>query len=226
MPLSLGMLGMHGTVPANYAVHECRPAHRRRRALRRPRDRQALGVRAAGQDDHPHRRRPGRDRQERRARASPSWATPATCWSRCSTSCASRGRDARAAPPPGWRASPPGKDEFPLRYEPPSRRHARAAVRDRRRSSASRGGEAVIVHRRRPAPDVVDALLRLPLSAAVDQLRRPGHHGLRPAGGHGRQARPARQDGHRRQRRRRLPDDHAGARHGGELRHPGGGRAS
>ena len=27
-PLSLGMLGMHGTVYANYAVDECRPAHR------------------------------------------------------------------------------------------------------------------------------------------------------------------------------------------------------
>ena len=66
-PLSLGMLGMHGTAYANYAVHEMRPAHRRGRALRRPRHRQALGVRAARDQDHPHRHRPSRDRQERGA---------------------------------------------------------------------------------------------------------------------------------------------------------------
>ena len=43
-----------------------RPAHRRRGALRRPRHRQAQRLRPQGQG-HPHRRRPGRDRQERRA---------------------------------------------------------------------------------------------------------------------------------------------------------------
>ncbi len=47
--------------------HRDRPAHRRGRALRRPRDRQALGVREQGQD-HPRRRRPGRDRQEQGGR--------------------------------------------------------------------------------------------------------------------------------------------------------------
>ena len=42
---------------------------------------------------------------------------------------------------------------------------------------------------------------------------RPRHHGLRAAGRHRRQDRPAGQDRHRHQRRRRLPDDHAGAHH-------------
>ena len=43
--------------------------------------------------------------------------------------------------------------------------------------------------RRRPAPDVVRPVLRLPQAPALDQLRRAGHDGLRPAqrdGGEGR----------------------------------------
>ena len=47
--------------------HRDRPAHRGGRALRRSRDRQALGVREQGQD-HPRRRGPGRDRQEQGGR--------------------------------------------------------------------------------------------------------------------------------------------------------------
>ena len=47
--------------------HRDRPAHRGRRALRRPRDRQALGVREQGQG-HPRRHRPRRDRQEQGGR--------------------------------------------------------------------------------------------------------------------------------------------------------------
>ena len=43
--------------------HRMRPPHRRWRALLRPRDRQGLRVRAARQG-HPHRHRPGRDRQD------------------------------------------------------------------------------------------------------------------------------------------------------------------
>ena len=46
--LSLGMLGMHGTQYANYAMQQRRPDHRGRRALRRPGDRQAGGLRARG----------------------------------------------------------------------------------------------------------------------------------------------------------------------------------
>ena len=42
---------------------------------------------------------------------------------------------------------------------------------------------------RRPAPDVGGAVLQVRRAAALDQLRRPRHHGLRPAGGDGRAAR-------------------------------------
>ena len=62
--LSLGMLGMHGTRYANYAISQLRPHLRRRRPLRRPRHRQDLHVRPRGQD-HPRGRGPGRDLQER-----------------------------------------------------------------------------------------------------------------------------------------------------------------
>ncbi len=60
----LGMLGMHGTRAANYAMDEADLICCVGRPLRRPHHRQAVGVRAAGQV-HPHRRRPGRDLQER-----------------------------------------------------------------------------------------------------------------------------------------------------------------
>ena len=43
--------------------------------------------------------------------------------------------------------------------------------------------------RRRPAPDVDGAVLPLRRAAPVDQLRRPGDDGLRPAGGDGREGR-------------------------------------
>ena len=45
--LSLDMLGMHGTVYANYAVQRGRPAAGLRRPIRRPRHRQAQRVRQA-----------------------------------------------------------------------------------------------------------------------------------------------------------------------------------
>ena len=63
-PQWLGMLGMHGTRTANYAMDEADLIVGDRRPLRRPHHRQAVGVRAAGQV-RPHRRRPGRDLQER-----------------------------------------------------------------------------------------------------------------------------------------------------------------
>ncbi len=60
----LGMLGMHGTRTANYAMDNADLIVGDRRPLRRPDHRQALGVRAASQV-RPHRHRPGRDLQER-----------------------------------------------------------------------------------------------------------------------------------------------------------------
>ena len=65
--LWIGMPGMHGAKYTNYAITETDLLIGGGRALRRSRDRQALGVREQGQD-HPHRRGPGRDRQEQGGR--------------------------------------------------------------------------------------------------------------------------------------------------------------
>ena len=54
------------------------------------------------------------------------------------------------------------------------------------------GGDAHRHVRRRPAPDVGGAVLQLQQAAPLDQLRRPGHDGLRPAGRDGRGGRHAR----------------------------------
>ena len=54
------------------------------------------------------------------------------------------------------------------------------------------GGNAVIVHRRGPAPDVGGPVLQARRAAHAHHLRRPGHHGLRPARGHRGQAGAAR----------------------------------
>ena len=89
----------------------------------------------------------------------------------------------------------------------------------RRDQAAVRGREAVGGHRRRclrhvrrrPAPDVGRAVLPLRQAAPLDQLRRPGHDGRRPA------VRDGRADGEpgcrgRLHHRRRLdPDVHPGA---------------
>ena len=64
---------------------------------------------------------------------------------------------------------------------------------------------------RRPAPDVVRAALRLHEAAHVDQLRRPRHDGLRPALGARRQGREAGRAGRLPRRRRQPGDDLPGA---------------
>ena len=86
----------------------------------------------------------------------------------------------------GWRST------YPVGYEWPA--DGSLAVRDR----AAGGDRRPRGHLRRgcrPAPDVGGPLhlLREPLHLA--ELRWPGHHGLRGARGHGRQAGPAGRDG-------------------------------
>ena len=85
--------------------------------------------------------------------------------------------------------------------------------------AAIRGGEAVGSHRGRclchlrcrPAPDVGRAVLQVRQAAPLDQLRRPRHHGLRPAGCHGRAACASRGAGGLHHRRGQHPDVHPGA---------------
>ena len=78
--------------------------------------------------------------------------------------------------------------------------HDPCAVRgDRRRGDRHQ--------RRRPAPDVDRPVLRLPRAAPLDQLRRARDDGLRPAGGDGRRGRLPRPDRRLRRRRRLGPDE-------------------
>ena len=65
-------------------------------------------------------------------------------------------------------------------------------------------------HRSRPAPDVGGAVLRLRGAEPLDDLRRPRHHGLRPAGGGRRAGRASRTPRDRHRRRRLGADDDAG----------------
>ena len=175
----LGMLGMHGTRAANYAMDERRPDRRDRRALRRPHHGQALRVRAAGQV-RPHRHRPGRDLEERprphpdrrrrqghRPQADAGVPRPA----------------ARLVPPRRLvEADPRLAREVPAHLRGLERQRDQAAAHDPVDVRGDRGrGDHHL--RRRPAPDVGGAVLRLPRAAPLAQLRRSRHDGLRPSGG-------------------------------------------
>ncbi|GMA34545.1 hypothetical protein GCM10025876_07490 [Demequina litorisediminis] len=92
--------------------------------------------------------------------------------------------------------------------------YRRRAVQPPARDSAPRRDlrTGVDLHLRRgPAPDVGQPVHQVRAPQLVDQLGRPGHHGLLGACGHGRQGRRTRSHrvGHR--RRRLLPDDQPGA---------------
>ena len=133
--LYLGMPGMHGAQVHELRDHRDRPAHRGRRALRRPRDRQARDVRDEGQG-HPHRHRPGRDRQEQAGRRADRRRREATCWPRSSPSCA-RWAPSRA-PRRGCASSTTGASA--TRSTTTRQRRARhAAVRRRARARAHEG---------------------------------------------------------------------------------------
>ena len=113
----------------------------------------------------------------------------------------------------GWRA------QHPLRYEDSDDRdqaavHGPGALRGHRRRLHPR-------LRRRPAPDVERAVLPLRQAAALDQLGRARHDGLRPAGRDGRRRGDARRPDLPDHRRRLDPDERAGARDLHRERHPG-----
>ena len=75
---------------------------------------------------------------------------------------------------------------------------------------ADQGSRHLHHHRGRPAPDVGGAVPQVRGAQPLDDLRRPRHHGLRPAGGDRRADRPSRRAGDRHRRRSLDPDDHAG----------------
>ena len=89
-----------------------------------------------------------------------------------------------------WKQIRAWQEEYPLRYEDSERLGDQAAVHDRGDVRGHRGRRDHHL-RRRPAPDVGGAVLPLLEAAPVDQLRRPRDDGLRPAGGDRRQGRAA-----------------------------------
>ena len=73
------------------------------------------------------------------------------------------------------------KEEFPLHYEDPKdgKLAPQLVIQEIDRIT---GHDAIICTDVGPAPDVGDAVLHVHPPAAVHQLGRPRHHGLRPAG--------------------------------------------
>ena len=114
-PQWLGMLGMHGTRSANYAMDEADLIVAVGRPLRRPDHRQAVGVRAAG-EVHPHRRGPGGDLQER-PRPHPDRGRRAATCSRSSSSSTARRRPTAAASRSGGSRIRGWQAKHPLGYD-------------------------------------------------------------------------------------------------------------
>ena len=86
-----------------------------------------------------------------------------------------------------------------------------AAIRDRAALRADPGIATTFHHDRgRPASDVGRAALQLREAQPLDDLRRARHHGLRPAVGDGRAARPSGRAGRRHRRRGLDHDEHPG----------------
>ncbi len=109
----LGMLGMHGTRTANWAMDEADLIDRGRRAVRRPRHRRPRVVRPA-RADRAHRRRRSRDRQERRS-AHPRRRRRAPGARPACTSTSRRWRLTPSASHPGGGGSSAGAAQHPPR---------------------------------------------------------------------------------------------------------------
>ena len=114
-----------------------------------------------------------------------------------------------------WRA----KDSLKFSAGHEARQHHQAAIRHpaavRDHPGPRPGG--VHHHRSRPAPDVGGAAFPLREAEPLDDLRRPGHHGLRPAGRDGRADRASGAPGDRYRRRGVDPDEHPGNGHAGAV---------
>ena len=180
-PESLDMLGMHGSAYANYAVQECDLLI----AVGARFDDRVTGkvatfaphakiihidIDPSSISKNVQRRYPGR----RRRQGHPARADQ-------------RGRAPRARAV--VRQDRRVEEEVPVPLRPPRDDH-QAAVRHRRDLPPDEGRRRHH-HRRRPEPDVDGPVLQIHQAAAVHQLRRPGHDGLRPARRHRRQiARP------------------------------------
>jgi hypothetical protein len=184
--------GQHGHAALRRAAGGGRP-------LRRPRDRQPGAFRRGAAQDHPHRHRSLVDLQARQGRCAHR---------RPRAGGARRNRQAdrirrRAAGRGGAQGLVEADRRVARQGLPqvrPQEQDHQAAVRDRE-ALRSHQGRRLRHLRRRPAPDVGGAVLQVRQAAPLDQLRRPRHHGLRPAGGDGRATGASRLAGGLRDRR-------------------------
>ena len=201
----LGMVGMHGTPYANYALSQCRPDLRGGRALRRPGDRQA-------REPSP-RTPPSSTSTSTRPRSprtwpstSPSWATP----SGCSPRLVAELKKLELSPDrhlPWMEQVADWKRDHPLLVREEPENGEIMPECGHQQDLGGHQGRGHRLHRGGPAPDVGGPVLPVPPPAPVHQLRRPGHHGLRLPGGHRGAGRPPGQAGDRHRRRRLVPDD-------------------
>ena len=187
------MLGMHGTYEANLAMHRLRRDDQHRRALRRPGDRQAQRL-LAGLEEDPRRHRPVSINKNVRV--------DVPIVGDCGDVLEAMLQRWKAAPD----ASPIGKalDAVVDADRRLARRATACATTDSNDASSSRNTrcsgstrltqEARHLHhdRGRPAPDVGGPVPQVRAAEPLDDLGRPRHHGLRPAGRDRRADRPSR----------------------------------
>ncbi|MBA4097829.1 MAG: acetolactate synthase small subunit [Rhodospirillum sp.] len=105
----------------------------------------------------------------------------------------------------------------------PVQRRDQAAVCAAAAVRRDQGPRLLHHHRGRPAPDVGRPVHQVREAVPLADLRRPRHHGLRPAGGDRRADRPSRSARHRRGGRSLDHDEHPGDVDGGAVPHAGEG---
>ena len=185
----LGMLGMHGTRDRELRDGRGRPDRRDRRPLRRPHHRQAVGVRAAG-EVHPHRHRPGRDLQER-ARAHPDRGRREADPGRGSSASTGRSSPTRPGSRAGGSGSSTGARQHPLRYDDSGDTEIKPQYLVEALYEAT-DGDCILSSDVGQHQMWAAQYFHFNQAPALDQLRRPGDDGLRPAGRDRRRRRRAR----------------------------------
>ena len=195
----IGMLGMHGTYEANWAMHDCDFML----CIGARFDDRITGRTDAfspGLVQGPHRHRPLVDQQEhprprphrRRRRLGPRRHARPLAGPRLEDRF-NRGRQVVEADRALARPQLPRLPQL--------RQGHQAAVRPAAPRGPDQAPRPLHLHRGRPAPDVGRAVHGLQRAPPLDDLRRPRHHGLRPPRLDRRADRPPRRPRHQRRRR-------------------------